>query len=155
LKDLFAQLGADVDFVNGFKIKRADSLSRRLIGRFYEGLVKVLFRLHIKDVDCDFRLMRRQVLEAVHLTFSSGAICAELMAQVERAGFRIAEVPVHHYPRASGESQFFRIGPVARTMVDLLRLWVRLIVLRRGPRTAASRGTPPTVQERPEVRVSK
>ena len=155
LKDLFTRLDADVDFVNGYKIQRADSLSRTLIGKLYQGLVKALFRLHIKDVDCDFRLMRRQVIEAVQLTFNSGAIGAELMAQVERAGFRIVEVPVHHYPRASGESQFFRIGPVARMVTDVLRLWVRLIVLRRGPRTAASRGTPPAIQERPEVRVSK
>jgi glycosyltransferase involved in cell wall biosynthesis len=137
LKDLLARLGDDVDVVNGYKIQRADSLPRRLLGRLYHGLVRLLFGLKVRDVDCDFRLLRRRVVEAIPLTFSSGAICAELMAQIERAGFRVEEVPVHHYPRLSGKSQFFRVGPVLGMVRDVLALWVRLVLLKRGPRVAA------------------
>ena len=133
LRELFARLEADVDVVNGYKLERADPLHRTLIGKVYQRLTKALLNLKIRDVDCDFRLIRRPVLDAVSLTFRSGAICAELMAQIERAGFRIVEVPVHHYPRRSGQSQFFRLAPVARTILDIFRLWWRLVILRRGP----------------------
>ncbi len=133
LRKLFARLEADVDVVNGYKLERADPALRTLIGKVYQRLTKALLNLKIRDVDCDFRLIRRPVLDAVSLTFRSGAICAELMAQIERAGFRIVEVPVHHYPRRSGQSQFFRLAPVARTIFDIFRLWVRLVILRRGP----------------------
>ena len=139
LRALFARLEPGVDVVNGYKLQRADPLHRTVIGKVYQGLTKTLLRLKIRDVDCDFRLIRRPVLDAVSLTFRSGAICAELMAQIERAGFRIAEVPVHHYPRRSGPSQFFRLAPVARTIFDLFRLWARLVILRRGPAAAAHR----------------
>ena len=132
LSALVGGLSADREVVNGYKIRRADSFARTLAGKAYQSLVKILFRLRIKDVDCDFRLLRRQVVEAVPLSCRSGAICVELMAQVERAGFRVAEVPVHHYARRAGKSQFFHWGPVARTLRDLLRLWIRLVVLKRG-----------------------
>jgi len=133
LPALLAELTPERDVVNGYKIRRADSLSRLFVGKAYQSLIKILFRLRLKDVDCDFRLLRRNVVEAIPLTCRSGAICVELMAQVERAGFRVAEVPVHHYPRRAGKSQFFRWGPVARTLRDVLRLWIRLVVLKRGP----------------------
>jgi glycosyltransferase involved in cell wall biosynthesis len=133
LSALLAELSLGRDMVNGYKIRRADSFGRTLVGKAYQALVKALFRLRIKDVDCDFRLLRRKVIESVPLTCRSGAICVELMAQVERAGFLVAEVPVHHYPRLSGRSQFFRLGPVARTLRDVLQLWIRLVVLKRGP----------------------
>jgi glycosyltransferase involved in cell wall biosynthesis len=150
LKDLVARLREDVDVVNGCKIQRADGFPRRLLGRSYHSLVRLLFGLKVRDVDCDFRLLRRRVVDAIPLTFSSGAICVELMTQIERAGFRVEEVPVHHYPRLSGRSQFFRLGPVLHMLRDVLALWIRLVLFRRGPRVvggqttaAAAVGSPP------------
>ncbi len=81
-------------------------------------------------MDCDFRLMRRGVFEKVHLTRSSGVICVELMKKVQDHGFRIAEVPVHHFHRSYGKSQFFNFPRVARTLADLARLWWELVVRR-------------------------
>ncbi len=154
LKDLMARLGDGVDVVNGYKIRRADPLPRRLIGRFYHGLVRMLFGIKVRDVDCDFRLLRRRVVDAVRLTFSSGAICAELMTQVERAGFRVEEVPVHHYARLRGRSQFFRLGPVVHMVWDVLRLWVRIVLLGRGPRPSVDGHAPQPAVGSPPPRVS-
>src|SRR5262249_58268983 len=84
--------------------------------------------LQLKDVDCDFRLMRREVFGKVELTRSSGVICVELMKKVQDHGFRVAQVPVHHYHRSYGKSQFFNFPRVARTLVDLSRLWWELVV---------------------------
>jgi len=93
---------ADADLVNGYKIARADPLHRIIIGRVYHHIVRLAFRLHVVDVDCDFRLLRRSVFERVELTRDSGVICVERMTKIEKNGFRIAEVPVHHYHRLHG-----------------------------------------------------
>jgi glycosyltransferase involved in cell wall biosynthesis len=125
---LYAAFTPEVDFVNGYKIGRSDPLHRIVIGRLYHWFVKLCFGLRLRDVDCDFRLMRRSVFEKVALTRSSGVICVELMKKVQDHGFRLAEVPVHHYHRTYGKSQFFNVPRVARTLLDLARLWLELVV---------------------------
>ena len=128
LLSLFGALGDDVDFVNGRKIGRSDPLHRIVIGRVYHHFVRTAFGLRLHDVDCDFRLMRRSVFAKVHLTRSSGVICVELMKKVQDHGFRLAEVPVHHFHRTYGKSQFFNFPRVARTLLDLMKLWWELVV---------------------------
>jgi glycosyltransferase involved in cell wall biosynthesis len=130
MRQLWEALGPAVDLVNGYKISRNDPLHRIVIGRLYHWLVKIAFGLRLRDVDCDFRLLRRRVFDKVSLTRSSGVICVELMKKVQDHGFRIAEVPVHHYHRTYGQSQFFNFRRVARTLVDLGRLWLELVVRR-------------------------
>jgi hypothetical protein len=70
-----------------------------------------------------------------------------MMKKVTDAGFRIAEVPVHHYHRAFGRSQFFNFRRLARTAADVAKLWMELVLLRRGRGTAA--------QNRPALRRSQ
>jgi hypothetical protein len=90
----------------------------------------MLFGLKLRDVDCDFRLMRRTIFERINLEKTSGIICVEMMKKIQDAGFRIAEVPVHHYHRAFGRSQFFNFRRLFRTGRDLLLLWNELVVRR-------------------------
>lgn len=143
LEKLLQKMSVDVDVVNGFKINRADAAHRAVVGRLYHRLVKTFFRLRVRDVDCDFRLIRRKAMEAISLTSRTGAICVDLMCQIERSGCRVVEVPVNHFPRLHGKSQFFRVGPVARTMVDVFRLWINLILLKRThPARGSSRSAP-------------
>ena len=80
---------------------------------------------------------RRSVFEKVELTRSSGVICVELMKKVQDHGFRITEVPVHHFHRTYGRSQFFNVPRVARTLVDLVRLWFELVVRKEHLRPKA------------------
>ena len=140
---LWNRLTDDADLVNGYKISRSDPLHRIIIGRIYHHIVKFLFRLRVRDVDCDFRLMRRQVFEKVVLTRSSGVICVELMKKVRDHGYRIAQVPVHHYHRSYGKSQFFNFRRVGRTLADLARLWVELVVRREHLKASAADATEP------------
>jgi hypothetical protein len=72
--------------------------------------------------------MRRDIFRKVTLTRSSGVICVELMKKVQDHGYRIAQVPIHHYHRSYGKSQFFNFPRVARTLLDLTRLWFELAV---------------------------
>jgi hypothetical protein len=122
--------------VNGYKISRSDPMHRIVIGRIYHHTVKLLFGLTVRDVDCDFRLMRRAIFDRVTLERNSGVICVEMMKKITDAGFRIAEVPVHHYHRAFGRSQFFNFRRLFRTAIDLGRLWVQLVVVGRHRRQA-------------------
>ena len=130
MEALWRRFGSDVDLVNGYKISRSDPLHRIMIGRIYHHMVKTLFRLTVRDVDCDFRLMRRSIFDTVHLEKDSGVICLEMMKKITDGGFRIAEVPVHHYHRAYGKSQFFNFRRLYRTAVDVLKLWWALAVRR-------------------------
>lgn len=130
LELLLKAAGPEVDVVQGYKITRHDPLHRKIIGRIYHWLVKVAFGLKLRDVDCDFRLLRRSIFDTIELTSNSGVICAEMMMRIQRAGFRVVEVPVHHYQRAHGKSQFFNFVRIARVMRQLSGLWFREVVLR-------------------------
>ena len=135
MKTLLAAFSDDVDFVNGYKISRHDPYHRVVIGRAYHWFVKLAFGLRLRDVDCDFRLMRRSVFDKVRLTRSSGVICVELMKKVQDHGYRLAEVPVHHFHRSYGKSQFFNFPRVARTLLDLSKLWFELVIRREHLRS--------------------
>lgn len=128
---LWANLTPDIDVVQGFKIERHDPMHRIIIGRLYHHFVRAVFDLHLRDVDCDFRLLRRAVLESFPLESDSGVITVELMSRVELGRFRLREVPVHHFHRAYGQSQFFNFRRVGRTLWQLAGLWLRLRLARR------------------------
>jgi glycosyltransferase involved in cell wall biosynthesis len=132
---LWPKMTPDVDLVNGYKISRSDPWHRIVIGRIYHHTVKLMFGLRVRDVDCDFRLLRRSIFERVRLEKNSGVICLEMMKKIQDAGFRIVEAPVHHYHRAHGQSQFFNFRRVVRTGIDVLKLWYALVVRRthEGP----------------------
>jgi glycosyltransferase involved in cell wall biosynthesis len=125
---LFEAWESTSDFVNGVKIGRSDPLHRLIIGRIYHWAVRIAFGLSLSDVDCDFRLFRRSIFDKVVLTKDSGVICVELMKKVQDNGFRIQEVPVHHFHRVYGRSEFFNFPRVARTLLDLSGLWYDLVV---------------------------
>ncbi len=116
--------------VNGYKLERHDPAHRIWIGRIYNFCARMLFRIRIRDIDCDYRLIRRTILDQIHLTSTSGTICVELVRKLEISGCSVVEVGVHHYPRLHGRSQFFRLPSLANTFLELLRLWVRLVVFR-------------------------
>lgn len=119
------------DAVNGYKIKRHDALYRIYLGWAYNMFVRLMFGMRIRDVDCDFRLFRRELLDRVELESNSGVICVELMKKVQMAGARIVETPVHHYPRIGGGSQFFKPAKIANVFLGLAKHWWRLVLERK------------------------
>lgn len=133
LAQLAAAAGPEVDWVNGYKIARSDPLHRLIIGGLYHHFVKLVFNLPLRDTDCDFRLFRRSLLARAPLTSTSGTLALELVKRFQLAGARVAEVPVHHYHRAYGGSQFFNFRRLARTAVQLAQLWWQLMVRRTTP----------------------
>ncbi len=128
---LLWQERAGADLVNGFKISRADPWHRIVIGRIYHLLVKLAFWLRARDVDCDFRLVRRAVFDEIRLTRDTGLICVELVTKIEKAGFTSRYVPVRHFHRTHGRSQFFNFKRVGQVVLGLAGLWWELIVNKR------------------------
>ena len=131
-----------VDVVNGYKIARSDPLHRIIIGTVYLRLMRLLFNFHVRDVDCDFRLIRREALRNIELEHSSGVICLELVKKLELAGYRFVEFPVHHYHRTHGRSQFFNFRRLFFTGTNILRLWWKLMIGRTTPIAIAYRNRP-------------
>ncbi len=130
LEKLVPLMTKDVDVVNGFKIKRSDSKRRVLLGGVYKLLARMLFHLPIRDVDCDFRLMRRQAIQGIDLVSTSGVVCTEMVYKLHRAGCRFTETPVNHFPRLHGQSQFFTLRRVGKTAWDFFALWMKLVIWR-------------------------
>jgi len=129
LRELFEALeseeaaGRTVDVVMGNKITRRDPLHRRFIAWMYHHSMALVFQFKVHDVDCDFRLIKRYVFDQVHLTQNSGAIALELMTKIQMAGFRTVEVPVNHFHRAYGVSQFFHVRRLVKVAISLSKLW--------------------------------
>jgi glycosyltransferase involved in cell wall biosynthesis len=130
LADLVAALREGVEWVNGYKIERSDPWHRIIIGRLYHHLVKIVFGLPLRDTDCDFRLFRRSLLDRVQLESDTGTIALEMVKKFSDAGCLVVEVPVHHYHRAYGKSQFFNFPRLWRTGLHLVQLWWKLVVKR-------------------------
>jgi glycosyltransferase involved in cell wall biosynthesis len=120
----------DIDIVNGYKISRSDPWHRIIIGNIYRTIIKLAFGLKIRDVDCDFRLIRRKEFNKVRLFSNSGTICVEMVKSLQDAGLRFAECPVHHFHRAYGKSQFFNFKRLFKTFKDLSALWWKLVIKR-------------------------
>lgn len=128
LVSLVNALREDVDVVNGYKISRNDPFIRKVIGRMYHHMVKIAFGFKLKDVDCDFRLIRRSIFDEINLESKTGSICLEMVKKFQDAGYVFAEVPVSHYHRQYGKSQFFNFVRIWNTGVHLIQLWWKLVV---------------------------
>jgi glycosyltransferase involved in cell wall biosynthesis len=130
LPKLLEMAWPDTGLVNGFKTRRQDPWHRVAIGFIYNKFARLLFRVRLRDIDCDYRLVRRSLLHRSPLRCTSGTVCVELVKKLESSGMRVAEVPVSHFPRRYGHSQFFRISSLGATFVQLCALYVRFVAMR-------------------------
>ncbi|MBI4786385.1 MAG: glycosyltransferase family 2 protein [Chloroflexi bacterium] len=151
IKLLADRISDDVDLINGWKIKRRDPGHRIVIGVMYQYFVKLMFGLKLKDVDCDFRLIRREIFDVVKLKSRDGSITFEMMKKIQDAGYRLTEVPVHHFYRQYGESQFFNFRRVARALTELWYWWWRLVVKQEAAREYRPKREMQVARRKPQV----
>lgn len=126
---LLSLLTKDCDFINGIKMTRHDPTYRIVIGNLYSFMARWLFWIPIYDIDCDFRLIRKSLVEKLDLKSSSGTICIELVKKAQRSGAKFRQVSVHHLERRYGASQFFRADRILNTLGALLVLWIQLMLI--------------------------
>lgn len=112
----------DFDFIIGCRKNRADSLKRKTISFVYNRIIRIIFQLPLKDVDCAFKLMRKSDLQKIDFFSNSFFVSAEIMVKAKKMGIRIKEMGVNHYPRTSGKSTV-TYGRVIKSMFDLLKLF--------------------------------
>jgi glycosyltransferase involved in cell wall biosynthesis len=123
LKLLLPLLKDNVAIVSGYKKKRADTWDRVLSAKFYNWIVRSIFRIHVRDVDAAFKLMRREVIDNIELMSNGGFICAELFAKARKFGYEVAQLPVSHFKRSYGRSSAFNLFFILRSTIELLELW--------------------------------
>lgn len=129
---LVSKWNSNTDVVNGYKIKRADSVARFLVGRLYRFIVLPFSGIQITDVQCDFRLMKTSKVKSLHLTATNGAICYELVSKLTKNNAIFKEIGVNHYNRPFGHSQFFTLQNILITIKEylLLRLFGKATIER-------------------------
>ena len=120
------------DLVIGYRKKRAEGAIRQLNATSWRFLNFLLFGLKVRDIDCGFKLIKNQVLKKIPKLESNGAtISAELLVKAKIAGFKIAEVPVSHYPRKSGRPTGADLRVIFKALFELFRLYPKLNSLSR------------------------
>jgi glycosyltransferase involved in cell wall biosynthesis len=117
------------DVVCGYRLDRKDPFMRKLNGWLWTKLVCMLFGMRIRDIDCAFKLFRREVFDGMKLSSAGALISAEILARATRRGLRIAEVGVHHYPRTAGKQTGANPKVILRAFKELFKLYNRI---RRG-----------------------
>ena len=124
VRELPVLLGAlaEAPAVVGFRIKRNDPPHRLFIAKTYNLIVRMTFGLRVRDIDCAFKLFRREALEKVSLESNGAFISSELLIKLRRAGVPIAERGVHHYPRTTGYSKGAGVAVILKTIRDIIRL---------------------------------
>ena len=128
INKLYLKASQGYDVVVGFRMARSDSLLRKINGFGWTILANLLLGINVRDVDCSFKLVKKDVLDKIPCLESTrgGMISPELLAKAKKAGFKIAEVGVHHFPRVYGSQTGASIKVIIKSFVDLLKLWQKL-----------------------------
>lgn len=115
----------DYDIVTGFRIYRYDPLSRLALAWGYNLLARTIFRLRVRDIDCAFKLFRREVFDVIKIRSKKFFVDTEILAKARFHGFRMTEIGVRHYPRACGTSTV-RPSHVLSTLRELAKIWLEI-----------------------------
>lgn len=134
LKNLLPAI-EDYDIVCGFRIYRFDPLTRLVLAWGYNLVARTLFRIRVRDIDCAFKLFRREVFDVITIESKKFFVDTEILAKARRLRLRVTEIGVRHYPRPAGRSTV-RASHVASTIAELVSMWVK-IYFRGGAKGSA------------------
>lgn len=124
LVDNYFKTKADV--INGYKTTRGDGVVRHILGDIYAKLSSFIFELPIKDTDCDFRLIKNSYLKKITLISKDSSILGELIKKLEVAGAKFSEVPVSHFNRVYGKSNYTPFSLFREKFIGDLKLYFKL-----------------------------
>lgn len=122
----FIPLINDCDIVAGFRIKRNDPLYRIINAKAYNLLIRMLFGLKIKDIDCAFKLIRKKVIDSIELKSEGAFVSVEFLIKSKNRGFLIRQLKVNHYPRKKGKPTGNNPSVIFRSFAELFKLWKEL-----------------------------
>ena len=114
------------DIVSCYRLNRQDSIIRKINGWCWTKLICLMFGLKIRDIDCAFKLYKREIFDKIELSSTGALIDAEILARAARKGYRITQKGVHHYPRAAGEQSGASLRVILRAFKELIKLQSRI-----------------------------
>ncbi|MGI9253195.1 MAG: glycosyltransferase family 2 protein [Thermomicrobiales bacterium] len=114
------------DIVAGFRMERNDPLHRRVFAEIFNVVVRILFGVHLRDIDCAFKVFRGDQVRGMELTSPGALINTEMQAKLRRQGATLMQVGVRHYPRVAGEASGGNPKVILRAMGETLALWWRM-----------------------------
>lgn len=114
------------DIVAGFRMERNDPLHRRINAEVFNIAVRVLFGVHLRDLDCAFKIFRGDQLRSLELISEGALVNCEMQAKLRRQGATLVQVGVHHYPRVAGSSTGGNLKVILKAMRDILFLWWKM-----------------------------
>ncbi|MEO8581258.1 MAG: glycosyltransferase family 2 protein [Patescibacteria group bacterium] len=114
------------EVVIGYRKKRADGAFRTTNAQIYKMFVDVLFRLHVKDIDCAYKLFSKRALDLVTLESEGAFISAELLYKLKKKKIRFKQLPVDHFPRRFGSPSGNNIGVILKACKEAFRLYLHL-----------------------------
>ena len=126
----------DFDIVAGYRARRRDPWRRRVLAFGWAALVRALFGLRVRDIDCAFKVFRRPVLDALPIESIGAFVNTELLLRARGEGFRIREVPVTHHPRFAGRAKGATPRVIGRALVELATLYRELRAAVESPPAA-------------------
>jgi len=115
----------DYDIVCGFRIYRYDPLSRLILAWGYNLVARIIFGIRVRDIDCAFKLFRKEVFDVIRIRSKKFFVDTEILAKARHHGFRMTEIGVRHYPRAGGQSTV-RPSHVFSTLRELVAMWLEI-----------------------------
>lgn len=118
----FLPLIEKADAVLGFRIKRQDKFYRKVNTFIYKTAINLFFRLGVRDIDCAFKMFRREVMRNITITSDGAVASAEMLIKAKKKGYRFAEVGVHHYPRLAGQPTGAKLGVIFKAFAELFKL---------------------------------
>ena len=133
---LLVPFAGEYDIVAGFRMERSDPLHRRVLAEMFNVSVRMLFGVHLRDIDCAFKLFRGDLLRGLPLTVPGALINTEIQAKARRQGASLQQVGVHHYPRIAGEATGGSPRVILRAVGETLALWWRMRTYRPGCKAA-------------------
>ena len=110
------------DIVSCYRLNRQDNLIRKINGWCWTKLVCLLFGMKIRDIDCAFKLYKREIFDNIKLVSTGALIDAEILARAVRKGYRITQKGIHHYPRTAGSQTGANFRVILRAFKELLKL---------------------------------
>lgn len=123
---LLIPFASDYDIVAGFRMERNDPLHRRVFAETFNVAVRVLFGVHMRDIDCAFKLFKGDLLRSLPLTAPGALINTEIQAKARRQKARVQQVGVHHYPRVAGSPTGGNPRVILRAMRETMVLWWKM-----------------------------
>jgi len=111
------------DIVAGFRMERSDQLHRRVFAETFNVSIRIMFGVHMRDIDCAFKIFDGDMLRSIQLISTGALINTELMAKARRQGAGVQQVGVRHFPRTAGTSTGGNPKVILRAMRDTPRLW--------------------------------